>query len=70
VTDPSLAPPEGEAFYVLSPVPHLGKAKIDWSVKVHGTLKDLGHAGKKTFAGFKKYLVTTRIFTPADFNPN
>jgi phytoene desaturase len=29
ITDPSLAPEGGEAFYVLSPVPHLG-AEIDW----------------------------------------
>ena len=29
-TDPSLAPPGGETFYVLSPVPHLGSG-IDWS---------------------------------------
>ena len=30
LTDPSLAPEGGEAFYVLSPVPHLG-ADIDWT---------------------------------------
>ncbi|MEZ4515972.1 MAG: phytoene desaturase [Chloroflexota bacterium] len=30
LTDPSLAPKGGEAFYVLSPVPHLG-AGIDWT---------------------------------------
>jgi phytoene desaturase len=30
LTDPSIAPPGGEAFYVLSPVPHLG-AGIDWT---------------------------------------
>ena len=30
LTDPSLAPDGGEAFYVLSPVPHLG-ADIDWA---------------------------------------
>ena len=30
VTDPSLAPPNGDAFYVLAPVPHLGGA-IDWA---------------------------------------
>jgi phytoene desaturase len=30
ITDPSLAPPEHEAFYVLSPVPHLGSG-IDWN---------------------------------------
>ena len=29
-TDPSLAPEGGEAFYVLSPVPHLA-ANIDWT---------------------------------------
>jgi phytoene desaturase len=29
ITDPSLAPPGHEAFYVLSPVPHLGAA-VDW----------------------------------------
>ena len=30
-TDPSLAPPGGESFYVLSPVPNLG-GDVDWSV--------------------------------------
>jgi phytoene desaturase len=29
-TDPSIAPEGGEAFYVLSPVPHLG-ANVDWT---------------------------------------
>lgn len=32
ISDPSMAPPGGETFYVLSPVPHL-KAAIDWSVQ-------------------------------------
>ena len=31
VTDPSLAPPGCGAFYVLSPVPHLGNAPLDWA---------------------------------------
>ena len=30
LTDPSVAPPGGESFYVLSPVPHLGSG-IDWT---------------------------------------
>jgi phytoene desaturase len=30
LTDPSVAPEGCEAFYVLSPVPHLGTVKIDW----------------------------------------
>jgi phytoene desaturase len=32
ITDPTMAPPGHEAFYVLSPVPHLG-ANVDWSKK-------------------------------------
>ncbi len=32
LTDPSIAPPGHEAFYVLAPVPHLG-ANIDWAVE-------------------------------------
>ena len=31
LTDPSVAPDGCEAFYVLSPVPHLGNAPVDWS---------------------------------------
>ena len=31
LTDPSVAPDGCEAFYVLSPVPHLGNAPINWS---------------------------------------
>src|SRR6185295_16765423 len=30
VTDASLSPPGCSTFYVLSPVPHLGKAPLDW----------------------------------------
>jgi phytoene desaturase len=29
-TDPEMAPPGKSTFYVLAPVPHLGKAQIDW----------------------------------------
>ncbi|MBZ0296329.1 MAG: phytoene desaturase [Anaerolineae bacterium] len=31
LTDPSIAPPGCEAFYVLSPVPHLGSG-VDWTI--------------------------------------
>jgi phytoene desaturase len=30
VTDPSMAPPGCSTFYALAPVPHLGKAPVDW----------------------------------------
>ncbi|MFN3944924.1 MAG: phytoene desaturase [Allosphingosinicella sp.] len=29
-TDPSMAPPGHSTFYALAPVPHLGKAPVDW----------------------------------------
>jgi phytoene desaturase len=29
-TDPSMAPPGCSTFYALAPVPHLGKANVDW----------------------------------------
>ena len=32
-TDPSMAPPGCSTFYVLAPVPHLGRAPVDWSVE-------------------------------------
>ena len=31
VTDPSMAPPGCSTFYALAPVPHMGKAKVDWA---------------------------------------
>ncbi|MBP6111936.1 MAG: phytoene desaturase [Sphingobium sp.] len=30
-TDPDMAPPGKSAFYALAPVPHLGKAPVDWA---------------------------------------
>ncbi len=32
-TDPNMAPPGRSAFYALAPVPHLGKAPIDWAAE-------------------------------------
>lgn len=32
VTDPSMAPAGCSTFYALAPVPHLGRAPVDWSV--------------------------------------
>jgi phytoene desaturase len=32
-TDPDMAPAGKAAFYALAPVPHLGKAPVDWSVE-------------------------------------
>jgi phytoene desaturase len=68
VSDRSLAPEGCEAFYVLSPVPHLGKADIDWEVE-GPRYRDriLGYLERHHIPGLSRDLVTTRIFTPADF---
>ena len=68
VTDPSLAPDGMGSFYVLSPVPHLGNADIDWAVegpKYRDRILD--YLEERYIPGLKDDLVTSRIFTPADF---
>ncbi|MFN0117498.1 MAG: phytoene desaturase [Elusimicrobiota bacterium] len=68
VTDPSLAPAGSEAFYVLSPVPHLEKGKIDWGRQ--GPIyakKILDYLEARYMPDLKKHIVTQRIFTPLDF---
>jgi phytoene desaturase len=67
-TDPSLAPPGCEAFYVLSPVPHLGKAPLDWaSVGPRYRDRILGHLDRHYIPGLLENLETVRIFTPEEF---
>ena len=68
VTDDSLAPRDHSAYYVLSPVPHLGTADIDWSVE--GPIyrdRILSYLEDRYIPGLKDDLVTSRIFTPFDF---
>jgi phytoene desaturase len=68
VTDPSLAPPGCSAYYVLSPVPHLGHADIDWSIEGPKYRdKILKYLEDRIIPGLTADLVTCRIFTPADF---
>lgn len=67
-TDPALAPAGCDAYYVLSPVPNLGKAKIDW--RVEGPKyrdKIFAYLEERYIPGLRADLVTSRIFTPADF---
>ena len=67
-TDPTLAPPGCETFYVLSPVPHLGKAAIDW--KSEGPAyaqRILSYLEQRYMPGLRESMVTQRIFTPEDF---
>jgi phytoene desaturase len=67
-TDPSLAPPGCEGFYVLSPVPHLGGGQ-DWdAIKEEYADRILASLEKDHLVpDLRKHLVTKRIFTPKDF---
>ncbi len=67
VTDPSLAPPGGEAFYVLSPVPHLGTAAIDWATVGPKYADRILEALEAHLPGLRASIVTRRVFTPGDF---
>ncbi|HTW51547.1 MAG TPA: phytoene desaturase [Stellaceae bacterium] len=67
-SDPSLAPPGHEAFYVLSPVPHLGAADLDWST-IGPAYRDriLAYLEARLIPGLAEDLVTHRLLTPFDF---
>ena len=67
VTDPSLAPPGCEAFYVLSPVPHLGMADLDWETEGPAYADRILASLEQPAAGLARHVVTRRIFTPRDF---
>ncbi|WP_018411962.1 phytoene desaturase [Methyloversatilis thermotolerans] len=67
-TDPSLAPPGCDAFYALSPVPHLD-AGVDWAERaepyrraVERRLQDV------LMPGLADNIVTSRVMTPQDFS--
>jgi phytoene desaturase len=67
VTDPSLAPEGCEAFYVLSPVPHLGHAEIDWE-RVGPIYAERILAYLERFLpDLRKHVVTKRWLTPKGF---
>ena len=67
-SDPNLAPPGHEAFYVLAPVPHLGSGKVDWEKDgARYAQKILDYLDERYLPGLKENLVTQRIFTPKDF---
>ncbi|WP_061977414.1 phytoene desaturase [Aureimonas sp. AU20] len=67
-TDPSLAPDGAGSYYVLSPVPHLGNAPLDWSVEGPRYAERIfDYLEQRYMPGLRADLVTHRIFTPDDF---
>jgi phytoene desaturase len=67
VTDPSLAPPGGETFYALAPVPHLGNAPVHWAREAEPYADRILAALEASMPGLRGKIVTKRIFTPVDF---
>ena len=67
-TDPAMAPDGCSTFYVLAPVPHLGKLPIDWSeVGPIYANRILDHIEARLIPGLRERLVTSFHYTPADF---
>jgi phytoene desaturase len=68
VTDPSLAPPGCASFYVLSPVPHLGNAPIDWATAAPGYAERILEVLERTLLpGLRQRMVVRSIATPEQF---
>jgi phytoene desaturase len=66
-TDPSLAPDGCDAFYVLSPVPHLGSG-TNWDEMAETYRKAVSRFLSETvLPGLEESVVTSRVTTPQDF---
>ncbi len=66
-TDPSLAPPGCDAFYVLSPVPHLGSG-TDWTETAERYRRSVSrYLSESVLPGLEEVVVTSRMLTPQDF---
>jgi phytoene desaturase len=67
-TDPSMAPPGCDTFYVLSPVPHLDSG-TDWAARAEPYRAAIQQRLEDTIMpGLSKSIVTSRIMTPQDFH--
>ncbi len=65
-TDPAVAPPGHECFYVLSPVPNL-RGDVDWD-EVKERYAETILASLETYCpNLRQHIVTKRIFCPTDF---
>jgi phytoene desaturase len=66
-SDPSLAPDGCDAFYVLSPVPHLASG-TDWTIEAERYRAAIQQRLEETMMpGLGKSIVTSRMLTPLDF---
>jgi phytoene desaturase len=68
-TDPEMAPTGYSTFYVLAPVAHLGKAKVDWDGEFGEQFKDaiLAELERRVLPGLRDNLATCFHYAPTDF---
>ena len=67
-TDPSMAPPGCDTFYVLSPVPHLDSG-TDWAIQAEPYRRAMAEVLNRTvLPGFEAELTTSFVTTPQDFH--
>jgi phytoene desaturase len=66
-SDPTVAPPGHDTFYVLSPVPHL-QSGVDWSVAAEAYRQAIAQSLHDTvMPGFEQHITESFITTPQDF---
>jgi phytoene desaturase len=66
-SDPAMAPPNHDAFYVLSPVPNT-RSGIDWSARRDEYFdRVLTQLEKRVLPGVRSSIVTSDMMTPDDF---
>lgn len=67
VTDPSLAPAGCDSFYVLSPVPHLGQAALNWRELAPAYADRILAALEVLMPDLREHVVVRRYRTPENF---
>jgi phytoene desaturase len=66
-TDASMAPTGCDAFYVLSPVPHLGSG-TDWAVESERYRLAIAEVLERTvLPGLRQHVVSSKVTNPVDF---
>lgn len=67
-TDPGLAPPGRQTYYVLFPVPHLGHGRLDWSRIGRGYRDEVvATLEARGYQGFGASVEAESVVTPADW---
>lgn len=67
LTDESLAPPNCGTFYVLSPVPHLGNANINWGLFAEEYADRILSTLERWMPNLRRHVRVRRWMAPTDF---